>query len=326
MSQPKVFITRQIPEAGLSLLTNQVDLEIWDKSEPPPDSILLEKVSQIDGLLCLLTDQIDQNLIDHAPHLKVISQMAVGYDNIDINAATKRGIPVGNTPGVLTEATADLTWALLMAITRRITEAQDYVKQGQWTTWQPMGLLGADFSGSTLGLIGLGRIGQAVARRAKGFNLKILYHNRHRLAPNLEQELGLEYVSLETLLQTSDFVSLHTPLTETTYHLIGSKQLNLMKKTAFLINTARGGILDQEALYQTLVNQDIAGAALDVTDPEPLPKDHKLLTLNNVIITPHIGSASYNTRSQMAIIAAQNLLAGLQGKPLPHCVNPEVYS
>jgi glyoxylate reductase len=252
--------------------------------------------------------------------------MAVGYDNIDIDAATKRGIPVGNTPGVLTEATADLTWALLMAITRRITEAQDYIKQGQWTTWQPMGLLGSDFSGSTLGLIGLGRIGQAVARRAKGFNLKILYHNRHRLEASLEQELGLEYVSLETLLQASDFVSLHTPLTETTYHLIGSKQLNLMKPTAFLINTARGGILDQEALYQTLVNQEIAGAALDVTDPEPLPSNHKLLTLNNVIITPHIGSASQNTRSQMAIIAAQNLLAGLQGKPLTHCVNPEVYS
>jgi glyoxylate reductase len=168
--------------------------------------------------------------------------MAVGYDNIDIDAATKRGIPVGNTPGVLTEATADLTWALLMAITRRITEAQDYIKQGQWTTWQPMGLLGSDFSGSTLGLIGLGRIGQAVARRAKGFNLKILYHNRHRLEASLEQELGLEYVSLETLLQASDFVSLHTPLTETTYHLIGSNELKLMKKTAFLINTARGGI------------------------------------------------------------------------------------
>ncbi|HEY9702493.1 MAG TPA: D-glycerate dehydrogenase, partial [Allocoleopsis sp.] len=318
-------ITRQIPQSGIILLQNHVILEIWDQSEPPPYSILLEKVANIEGLLCLLTDKIDQKLIDNAPGLKVISQMAVGYDNIDIKAATNQGILIGNTPGVLTEATADLTWALLMAITRKITEGQEYIKQGKWTTWQPMGLLGADFVGSTLGIIGLGRIGQAVARRAKGFNLNILYHNRHRLDVNLEQELGVKYVSLEELLQESDFITLHTPLTDNTYHLIGSNELKLMKKTAFLINTARGQILNQNALHHALIEGEIAGAALDVTDPEPLPSNHELLQLNNVIITPHIGSASYETRSRMAIIAAQNLLAGLQGKPLVSCVNPDVY-
>lgn len=321
MSKPKVFITRQIPREGLDLLKEQVDLEIWDKSEPPPYSILLEKVQEIEGLLCLLTDQIDQRLINHAPHLKVISQMAVGYDNIDVQAATNRGIRVGHTPGVLTEATADLTWALLMAITRRVTEAEDYIKQGKWTTWQPMGLLGSDFVGATLGIIGLGRIGRAVARRARGFNLNILYSQPHRLEVRLEQELGVNYVPFEQLLKESDFISLHTPLTEKTYHLIGKNELKLMKETAFLVNTARGGIIDQKALYDTLKQGQIAGAALDVTEPEPLPKDHQLLTLSNVIVTPHIGSASYQTRSKMAIMAAQNLLAGLQGQPLPNCVN-----
>jgi glyoxylate reductase len=326
MSKPKVFITRQIPQAVLDLLQDQVELEIWMQNEPPPYTILLEKVQNIDGLLCLLTDKIDQQLITNAPHLKVISQMAVGYDNIDLNFATNKGIPVGNTPGVLTEATADLTWALLMAITRRITEGQEYIKQGKWTTWQPMGLLGADFVGATLGIIGMGRIGQAIARRAKGFNLNILYTNRRRLTLNLEQELGVNYVTLEQLLKEADFISLHTPLTEETYHLISTKELKQMKKTAFLINTARGGIIDQNALLSALKEGEIAGAGLDVTEPEPLPKDHELLTLNNVIITPHIGSASYQTRSQMAIIAAQNLLVGLQGLPLAYCVNSAVYN
>ncbi len=325
MSNPKVFITRKIPQAGLDLLKENIDLEIWDKNAPPPYSILLEKVRDIDGLLCLLTDPIDQQLINQASRLKVISQMAVGYDNIDINAATNRGIPVGHTPGVLTEATADLTWALLMAITRRISEAQEYIKQGQWTTWEPMGLLGADFIGATLGLIGLGRIGQAVARRAQGFNLNILYSQPHRLEVKLEQELRVKYVAFKELLKESDFISLHAPLTEQTYHLIGVNELKLMKATAFLINTARGAMIDQTALYDALKPGKIAGAALDVTDPEPLPKDHPLLALNNVIITPHIGSASYQTRDQMSIIAAQNLLAGLQDKPLPHCVNSNLY-
>lgn len=321
MNKPKVFITRQIPQAGLDLLTDQVILEIWDQDQPPPYEILLEKVKEIDGLLCLLTDQIDQNLINHAPPLKVISQMAVGYDNIDVNFATKKGIPVGNTPGVLTEATADLTWALLMAISRRITESQTYIKEGEWTTWQPMGLLGADFVGSTLGIIGLGRIGQAVARRSQGFNLNVIYYNRQRLDVNLEEKLGVKYVNLEALLTQSDFISIHTPLTAETHHLIGADELKLMKKTAFLINTARGGIIDQNALFNALKYHEIAGAGLDVTEPEPLPKDHELLSLKNVIITPHIGSASYQTRFQMSIIAAQNLLLGLQGKSLKHCVN-----
>lgn len=321
MSNSKVLITRQIPQAGLDLFPDNLDLEIWDKSELPPYSFLKEKVPMIDGLLCLLTDRIDESLINQAPTLKVISQMAVGYDNIDIKAATKRGIPVGHTPGVLTEATADLTWALLMTIARRIPEAQNYVKQGQWRTWQPMGLLGADLVGATLGLIGLGRIGQAVAHRAKGFKMKILYHQPRRLEVQQEQELEANYVTLEQLLKTSDFVSLHAPLTEQTYHLIGINELKIMKPTAYLLNTARGTIIEQNALYEVLKQRQIAGAALDVTDPEPLPNSHPLLSLPNVIITPHIGSASYQTRSQMAIIAVENLLAGLHGKPLPYCIN-----
>ena len=325
MPKAKVFITRRLPPIDLEPLHQIADVETWTERQPLPYSVLLDKVKGIDGLLCLLTDSIDKQLIETGKSLKVIGQMAVGYDNIDISTATARGIPVGNTPGVLTNATADLTWALLMAAARRIVEAERFVKAGQWQTWEPTLLLGADFTGSTLGIIGLGRIGQAVARRARGFDLRILYYSRHRQDSALEQSLGVEYAELETLLSESDFVTLHTSLSAETYHLISDRQLQLMKSSAILINTARGAIVDVRALYQALNTKQIAGAALDVTDPEPIPLDSPLLTLDNVIITPHIGSASEQTRAKMAQMAVNNLIAGLEARKLPNCVNPEVY-
>ena len=322
----RVFITRRLPQVDeLEQLHQIAVVETWSERQPPPYSVLVEKVKSLDGLLCLLTDSIDQQLLEMAPSLKVISQMAVGYDNIDIPGATARGIPVGNTPGVLTNATADLTWALLMAAARRIVEAQSFVRGGQWLTWEPTLLLGADLSGSTLGIVGLGRIGQAVARRARGFDMKILYYSRHRSEPSLEESLGVEHAELETLLSESDFITLHTALSAETYHLIGDRQFQLMKSSAILINTARGSIVDPQALYQALSTNQIAGAALDVTDPEPIPMDSPLIKLDNVIITPHIGSASYQTRAKMAQMAVNNLIAGLEGKRLPHCVNDELY-
>ncbi|MDJ0649592.1 MAG: D-glycerate dehydrogenase [Xenococcaceae cyanobacterium MO_188.B19] len=325
MSKLKVFITRRLPQVELEQLHEIAEVETWTERQPPPYSVLLDKVKQIDGLLCLLTDSIDKQLIEAAKSLKVISQMAVGYDNIDVAAATARGIPVGNTPGVLTNATADLTWALLMAAARKIVEAEKFVKAGQWKTWEPTLLLGADLSGSTLGIIGFGRIGQAVARRARGFDLKILYYSKHRKESELEQSMGVEYAELDTLLSESDFVTLHASLSTETYHLISDRSFQLMKSSAILINTARGAIVDELALYRALITNQIAGAALDVTDPEPISMDSLLLKLDNVIITPHIGSASYQTRAKMAQMAVNNLIAGLKAEKLPNCVNNEVY-
>jgi glyoxylate reductase len=325
MSKAKVFITRCLPKIELEKLYQIAEVETWTERQPPPYSVLLDKVKEIDGLLCLLTDSIDKQLIETGKSLKVISQMAVGYDNIDVAAATARGIPVGNTPGVLTDATADLTWALLMAAARRIVEAERFVKTGQWQTWEPTLLLGADLNGSTLGIIGFGRIGQAVARRARGFDMKILYYSRQQKEKELEQSMGVEYVELDTLLSESDFITLHTSLSAETYHLISDRSFQLMKSSAILINTARGSIVDANALYNALSTGQIAGAALDVTDPEPIPIDSPLLKLDNVIITPHIGSASYQTRAKMAQMAINNLIAGLEAKRLPNCVNDEVY-
>lgn len=325
MSKAKVFITRCLPDVDSAKLKEIADVEIWSERKPPPYSLLLEKAKQIDGLLCLLTDRVDRQLIETATALKVIAQMAVGYDNIDISAATARKIPVGNTPGVLTDATADLTWALLMAAARRIGEAERFVRNGQWQTWEPTLLLGADLSGATLGIIGFGRIGRAVARRARGFDLRLLYHSRQRQERELERSMGVEYAPLDTLLQESDFVTLHASLTPDTRHLIGDRQLKLMKRSAILINTARGAMVDPEALLAALTTGQIAGAALDVTEPEPLPTSSPLLQLENVIITPHIGSASQKTRTKMAQMAVDNLIAGLEGKMLPYCVNPEIY-
>lgn len=325
MTLPHIFVTRQLP-ATLQALQDVATVEVWAERQPPPYEVLLDKVKSSDGLLCLLTDSIDRPLIESAPSLKVISQMAVGYDNIDIAAATAHGMPVGHTPGVLTDATADLTWALLMSAARRIVEADQFTRSGQWTTWEPSLLLGADVSRATLGIIGMGRIGQAVAKRASGFDMKILYTNAERCDPALEEALGLEHTTLDHLLQDSDFVSVHTPLTPETHHLFDDQAFAQMKSSAILINTARGSIVDPDALYKALSNQQIAAAAIDVTDPEPIPMDSPLLTLENLIITPHIGSASLQARQKMAAIAIENLLAGLRGDRLPHCVNPEVYA
>lgn len=325
LPKAKVFITRRLPDIDLGKLEQIAEVETWNQTQEPPYSLLLEKAKKIDGLLCLLTDRIDKQLIETAASLKVISQMAVGYDNIDIAAATARGIPIGNTPGVLTDATADLTWALLMVAARRIVEGERLVRTGQWQTWSPTLLLGADLSGSTLGIIGFGRIGQAVARRARGFDLRVLYYSRRRRERELERAMGIEYAELNTLLQESDFVTLHASLTPDTYHLMSEIQFDLMKRSAILINTARGSMVDSEALFKALSTGQIAGAALDVTEPEPLPPSSPLLELNNVIITPHIGSASKQTRTKMAQMAVDNLIAGLQGEKLPNCVNREVY-
>ncbi|WP_315785675.1 D-glycerate dehydrogenase [Fischerella sp. JS2] len=325
MAQAKVFITRRLP-TQLHRLEEVANVEVWPQRQPPPDKVLLEKVQEVDGLLCLLTDQIDQQLIEVGKSLKVISQMAVGFDNIDISTATARRIPVGNTPGVLTDATADLTWALLMVAARRVLEANRFVRSHLWQTWEPDLLLGPDIAGATLGIVGFGRIGQAVARRAKGFDMQIIYTSRHRCDPELEQNLGVEFADFASLLQASDFVTIHTPLSLETDHLFGEAQFALMKQSAILINTARGAIVDPNALYQALRTGEIAGAAIDVTEPEPIPTDSPLLSLDNLIITPHIGSASFQTREKMANMAIDNLIAGLKGERLPNCVNPEVYN
>ena len=324
MSLPKVFVTRRLPEGALGPLHSYAEVEVWSEQRPPAGDILLKKIQHLDGLLCLLTDPIDRQLMEAGKSLKVISQMAVGYDNIDIAAATEFGIPVGHTPGILTEATADLAWALLMAAARRIVEADQFVRAGQWQTWEPTLLLGADIAGATLGIVGFGRIGQAVARRARGFEMRVLYYSRHRQFQEVEQTLGVEYAALEDLLRQADFVTIHTSLSEDTYHLFGDRQFELMKPSAILINTARGSVVDPEALYQALKGGQIARAALDVTEPEPIPLDSPLLSLENLIIVPHIGSASHQARSKMAQMAVQNLIAGLLGERLPHCVNPEV--
>ncbi len=320
MTMPKVFITRNLP-TNLTILQKFADVEVWQERQPPAYEVLLEKVKGIDGLLCLLTDKIDEQLIQSATNLRVISQMAVGYDNIDVSAATARKIPVGNTPGVLTDATADLTWALLMASARRIVEADKFTRALLWHTWEPDLLLGADITGATLGIVGFGRIGQAVARRAKGFDMQTIYTSRNRCDRKLENELNAQFVSFEILLKQSDFVTIHTPLTNDTHHLFGKTQFEMMKQSAIFINTARGSIVNQDELYNALVNKQIAGAAIDVTDPEPIASDSLLLNLNNLVIAPHIGSASYKTRKKMADMAIENLIAGLKGEQLPYCVN-----
>ncbi|RMF34752.1 MAG: D-glycerate dehydrogenase [Chloroflexi bacterium] len=324
MTKPYVFVTRAIPEKGLAMVREFCDAEVWPEELPPPRTVILEKAREAEGLLTLLTDPIDAEVIGAGSRLKVISQYAVGVNNIDLDAATARGIPVGHTPGVLTEATADLTWALLMAAARRLAEGVAYVKAGRWKTWGPTLLLGAEVWGATLGIIGFGRIGRAVARRAAGFQMRVLVHTRHP-DPAAAAEMGVEFISLDALLRQADFVTLHTPLTEATYHLIGEAELKAMKPTAILINTSRGPVVDSQALYRALKGGEIAYAALDVTDPEPIPADDPLLTLDNCLIVPHIGSATRTAREKMATMAAENLIAGLQGKPLPHCANPEVY-
>jgi lactate dehydrogenase-like 2-hydroxyacid dehydrogenase len=322
MTKPRVYVTRRVPEAGIDLLREACEIEVWEGELPVPREVLMGKVSEIDGLYCLLTEQIDGELLDAAPRLRVVSNMAVGFNNIDVEACTARGIPVGNTPGVLTETTADCAFALLMAAARRIVEGADYVRAGKWKTWGPMLLMGQDLHGATLGIVGFGRIGMAMARRAQGFDMRVLYQDAY--VTEADPDLGAAKVDLETLLAESDFVSLHVPLTEETHHLIGRDELDQCKSTAILVNTSRGEVVDPDALYEALRDGQIARAALDVTEPEPLPSDHRLLTLPNCIVVPHIASASVATRTKMAVMAAENLLAGLRGERLPYCVNAEV--
>jgi glyoxylate reductase len=305
------FVTRRLPGTALDRLRAVHDVEVWPQRLPPPPTELRARGGDAEGLLTLLTDQIDADLIAHCQRLKAISNYAVGYDNVDLDAATSRGIPVGNTPDVLTEATADLTFALLLAAARKLPEAIDAVRQGDWLTWEPARYLGYEVRGATLGVVGLGRIGRAVAKRAQGFDMNVI----HKGAGNDTGE------TLETLLQGSDFVSLHIPLTPSTHHLIDADALAQMRPTAILINTARGPIVDHDALRQALIDGTIAGAALDVTDPEPLPKDDPLLSAPNLIVVPHIGSATHAARERMADLAVDNLLAGLDGQPMPHQVN-----
>ena len=320
MSKPKVYITRLIPDQGLTLIRDVCDATVWQEELPPPREVILRQTRDCDGLVSLLTDTIDGELLDACPQLRVVSNMAVGFDNIDVPEATARGVLVGNTPGVLTETTADFAFALLMAAARRIVEGADYVRAGKWRTWGPMLLMGADVHHATLGLIGLGRIGLEMAKRAKGFDMRVLYNDVYR-REDVERETGITYAALDDVLAQADFVSVHTPLTPETRHLMNRERFAAMKSSAILINTSRGPVVETEALVEALRSGQIAYAALDVTDPEPLSADHPLLSLPNCIVMPHIASASGATRGKMAEIAARNLIAGLNGEPLPTGLN-----
>jgi len=313
VEKKKIYITRKLPQAIYTKLADEFEVKMWDKEDQPvPREILMEEVKEIDGLFCLLTETIDREVIENAPRLKVIANMAVGYNNIDIDTATEKGIVVTNTPGVLTETTADLTFALLMATARMVIEASDYLRNGEWKTWSPMQLTGQDIHGATLGIIGMGRIGQALVKRAKGFDMNVAYYNRSR-KPEIEEEMGIRYMGLEELLQQSDYVSLLIPYSPAVHHLIGKKELSLMKQSAILINTARGGIVDESALFNALKTGEIWAAGLDVFEVEPMLLDSPLLTLPNVVTLPHIGSASEKTRLKMADLAAENIIHVLNG-------------
>jgi glyoxylate reductase len=326
MPRAKVFVARIIPDDGLRKVTEATDATVWQDELPPPRNELLRAVEGCDGVLTLLTDRVDAEFLDRAGRqLKVVSNYAVGFDNIDVPECTRRGIPVGNTPGVLTETTADLAFALLMAAARRLAEGDRYVRAGKWKTWGPMLLMGPDIHGATIGIVGFGRIGQALAKRAAGFGMTILYHDVARLPDDVTRPFGATYVAIDELLKRSDFVSLHVNLTPETTHLIDAAALRAMKKTAVLVNTSRGPVVDGRALFEGLRDGEIFAAALDVTEPEPLPADDPLLTLDNCLVVPHIASASRATRGKMAEMAADNLLAGLRGERLPTPVNPEVY-
>lgn len=322
MTQPKILITRIIPNPGLTLVKEHFHADTWTHEFPPARDELIERSRGVDGILCTLTEKVDKELMDTiGSQLRVISSMSVGVDHIDVVEATKRKIPVGNTPGVLTDATADQAFALMLAAARRITEAERFVRAGKWKTWIPNLLLGADLADATLGIIGFGRIGQAVAKRAQGFDMRVIYYS-----PNAKPAYGAQSVDLDTLLKESDFVSIHVPLTPATKHLVNAEFLSKMNPNAILVNTARGGVLNQNDLYQALKSNQIFAAALDVTDPEPLPMDNPLLELENCIIVPHLGSASKKTRDMMSLLAAQNLISGIKDERLPHCVNPAIYS
>ncbi|MCK9222957.1 MAG: D-glycerate dehydrogenase [Limnochordia bacterium] len=324
MERRRVLVTRRIPQPGIDLLTKVCDVEINEEERVLSKEEIINKIRDKDGLLCLLTDEIDEEILRAGSGLKGVANYAVGFNNVDIAVATQLGIPVSNTPGVLTETTADLAWALLMAAARRVVEADGYTRAGKYAGWSPNLFLGVDVYGRTLGLVGLGRIGQAVARRAQGFDMQVLYYDLSRLTPEEEQALNVTYCSLPELLKKSDFVSLHVPLTADTKYLIGKDELTMMKDTAVLVNTARGPIVHEAALVEALKNKKIFAAGLDVYEDEP-DLAAGLAQLDNVVVVPHIASASVQTRTKMATMAAENLLMMLAGKCPPNIVNREIY-
>ena len=325
MVEPKVYVTRQLLHPYLEVLKEICTPSVWKGRDPPPRKVLLEQVKGKDGLLCLLTERIDRELMDAGRNMVVVSTMSVGFEHIDIKEATKRGIYVCYTPGVLTEATADHAFTLLMATARRITESDRFVRAREWTMpWSPEMLLGVDVHGKTLGVIGLGRIGRAVAKRAHGFDMNVIYYDTFRQNPEIEKELNVEYRKLDEVLLESDFISLHVPATEETIHLIGEKELKLMKPTAILVNTARGVIVDERALAKALKEKRIQGAGIDVWEKEPTDLDNPLFSLENTVLVPHIASATVEARTKMSELAARNLVAVLRGEMPPCLVNKEV--
>ena len=322
--KPKVYVTRELPQRGLNRIKENFDASVWSEYIPPTKKQLIEKIRDIDAIASNVSDKIDAEIFDAAPKLKIVSQMAVGYDNIDVTEATKRGIYVTNTPDVLTDTTADYAFALILASARRVVEADKYVRDGKWTIgWHPNFMMGTDVNGATLGIIGAGRIGYAVAKRAKGFNMKIIYNDvSQRL--EMEKELDSIYVDLETVFKEADFVSVHVPLLPETRYLVNSDKLSLMKKTSYLINTSRGPVVNEKALYDALVNKKIAGAAIDVFEQEPTPIDNPLLKLDNIVVAPHIASSSYETREKMSDMVADNLITFFKGVTPPNLVNKEL--
>lgn len=324
MPKPKVYVTRELPERGLKTIKERFDAEVWPEYAPPPKKTIIEKAKDVDALATLLSDKIDAEVFDAAPKLKMIAQLAVGFDNVDVQEATKRGIYVSNTPEVLTDTTADFAWTLLMALARRVVEADKYVRMGKWKVgWHPAMLQGRDVYGATMGIVGAGRIGYAVAKRATGFSMKILFYDVIP-RPEMEKDFGAKKVDLDELLRQSDFVSVHVPLMKETHHLINAEKLRLMKKSAYLINNSRGPVVDEKALYEALNEGRIAGAGLDVFEQEPTSLANPLLKLDNVVVAPHISSASYETRSKMAEMVADNLIAFFEGKKPPNLINPDV--
>ena len=324
MPKLKIYVTRELPERGLKTIKKHFDTEVWPEYAPPPKKVIIEKAKNVDALATLLSDKIDAEVFDTAPKLKIVSQLAVGFDNIDVKEATKRGIYVTNTPEVLTDTTADFAWALLMAVARRVVEADKYVRRGQWkVSWHPDMMTGRDIHGATMGIVGAGRIGYALAKRATGFDMRILFYDVIP-RPEMEKDFDARKVELDQLLKESDFVSIHVPLIKETHHLMNEQKLRLMKKTAYLINNSRGPVVDEKALYKALKEGWIAGAGLDVFEQEPTPADNPLLVFDNVVVAPHISSASLETRSKMAEMVAENLVAFFEGKKPPNLVNQDV--
>lgn len=320
---PTVYVTRNVYPEALEILRRNADVKVWGEDRAIPREALLREIGDADGVLTLLTEKVDQEFLDHAPNARVVANMAVGFDNIDVAACTRRNVVVTNTPGVLTETTADFAFALLMAAARFVVPGVQYVKAGKWKSWSPTLFVGTDVHHATIGIVGMGRIGQEMAKRARGFDMEVVYYDVYR-REDLERQHGYRYAEMDTLLGEADFVTVHVDLNPQTRQMFSTEAFRKMKKTACLVNAARGPIVDTDALYEAVKSGEIAGAGLDVTDPEPLPADHPLLTLENVVVCPHIASASIQTRTKMAVLAAENIVAVLSGEQAKTPVNPEV--